>query len=249
MLKQSLRRRVLRCLRLLCFGLASCLGVFAQAQNSAPFGARVVDVQLRGSGCDMQKSSVVLSPDAQDLSILFSDYVVEIGQGTDQPSALQRNKECQVNIQLDIPDGWQMAFRGVDYRGFVNLSAQGTAFHRFSILQEGAPIVSMREASLRGPLNDDYYIRNEIRPERITWSRCLSGLTQVRLLSQLGVTLNPRHPDRSLTQIMLDSQDTSIKQNLSISWRRCSAARPENPRPPADSGPVRPRPRPPRFGF
>jgi hypothetical protein len=211
--------------------LSSLMGGFSYAELSAelsaqltapPPGAQVTDVRLRGTGCDMKNTRLVLSPDNSDLSILFDDYGVEIGMGTDQPQALQRTKDCHIQVQMMVPSGWQMAFRAADYRGFVNLSSQGTAFHRLSIMQEGAPIVSLREASLRGPLNKDYYVRSEVRPERITWSKCLGGLTMVNLVSQLGVALNPRSSDRSLTQIMLDSADTSFRQNLSISWRRCA---------------------------
>ena len=216
-------------------------GAIALAQT-VPTGAAITDVRIGGSGCDMKNASVVLSPDLLDMSVFFDEYTVEIGQGSKNPNALKAQKNCNVDIQMQIPDGWQMAFKGVDYRGFVLLSSQGTAFQRFSILQEGAPIVSMREAALQGPVNQDYHVRSEIRPERITWSPCLKGLTMVHLLSEIGVSLNPRSTDRSLTQIVLDSADTSFKQNLSIGWRRCAVSNPDpRPRPP---GPIRPEPRP-----
>jgi Domain of unknown function (DUF4360) len=222
-------------------GLNMIFGAIALAQ-SVPDGAAITDVRLVGSGCDMASASVVLSPDLKDMSLFFDNYVVEIGEGSEHPTLLKLQKDCQIQVQMQIPDGWQMAFKGADYRGFVALSSQGTAFHRFSILQEGAPIVSMREASLNGPVNTDYHARSEVRPERVTWSKCLSGLTSVNLMSQIGVSLNPRSSDRSLTQIVLDSTDTSFKQSLSVDWRRCTVSRPDpRPRPP---GPIRPEPRP-----
>ncbi len=232
---------------LLFFTAPLVYGAITLAQTG-PEGARITDVQVRGSGCDMAETAVVLSPDLKDLSLFFDRYVVEIGQGSENPNLLKLTKDCQIQVQMQIPDGWQMAFKGADYRGFVSLSAQGTAFHRFSILQEGAPIVSMKEAFLKGEMNEDYYVRSEVRPERITWSPCLNGLTTINLMSQLGVSLNPRSSDRSLTQIVLDSSDTSFKQTLSVGWKRCQVSRPDRPRPPG--GPIKPdpRPRPPRFG-
>jgi hypothetical protein len=210
--------------------------------QTVPEGTRITDVRLNGSGCDMDKASVTLSPDLKDISIFFDNYVVEIGQGSAEPDRLKLQKDCEIELRIDVPRGWQMAFKGVDYRGFVSLSDQGTAFQRFSVLQEGAPIISMKEAFLKGPLQDDYYVRSQIRPERVTWSKCLDGQTRVHLVSQLGVSLNPRNPDRSFTQIALDSADTSIKQSLSVDWRRCEISRPDpRPRPP---GPIRPEPRP-----
>ena len=225
----------------LLMGLNMLFGAIALAQE-VPNGAAITDVRLSGTGCDSATASVILSPDATDMSLFFDNYVVEIGQGSQNPTLLKLQKDCVVQIQMQVPDGWQMAFKGVDYRGFVAMSGQGTAFQRFSILQEGAPIVSMREASLAGPANQDYHVRSEVKPERVTWSPCLSGLTNVQLMSQIGVSLNPRSSDRSLTQIALDSADTSFKQSLSVGWRRCAVSRPDpRPRPP---GPVRPDPRP-----
>jgi hypothetical protein len=220
-----------------------------------PEGASIVQVNTAGSGCDQADVSVVLSPDLADLSLFFDNYVAEIGDGSANPSLLQLKKQCQIQVQLSIPDGWQMAFHGVDYRGFVTLSNQGLAYQRLSIIQEGAPIVSMNQANLSGPISQDFTMHDEVRPERITWSPCLGGLTNVTLVSEIGVSLNPRSSDRSLSQISLDSADTSFKQSLSVEWRQCRVGRPTPVRPirpgpyqpPAQPGrppgPVRPNPR------
>jgi len=245
---QKTPHRVFNPLTVLSALILILLSMKATAQ-SAPDRAAITAVHLRGTGCDQAEVAAALSPDFKDISLLFDNYVVEIGQGSSQPHRLDLIKDCQITLVLDVPAGWQMAFRAVDYRGFVVLSSQGTAFHRFSIQQEGAPIVSMREAALRGPMNDDYYVRSEVRPERLTWSRCLQGTTHVNLISQLGVRLNPRSSDRSLTQITLDSADGSLRQNLMVEWRRCAGGRPGRDsregdtivRPPRDS-------RPPRYG-
>ncbi len=237
----------------LALNLTFCGGAIALAQ-SVPEGARITDVRISGTGCDAAQAAVVLSPDLKDMSVFFDNYVVEVGVGSRNPNQLRVQRDCKVQIQLQVPDGWEMAFKGADYRGFVALGAQGTAFHRFSIHQEGAPMVSMKEANLTGPKNEDYYVRSEIKPERVTWSRCLNGLVNVDLISHLGVALNPRSSDRSMAMIALDASDTSFKQSLSVDWRRCNVSRPDpNPRPP---GPIRPgpreprprEPRPPRFG-
>jgi hypothetical protein len=232
-------------------GMIFSNGAITLAQTSIPIGAQISDVRLVGSGCDMSSATVVLSPDLKDLSLFFSQYIVEIGEGSENPLLLKLTQECQVQVQLQIPSGWQMAFKGADYRGFISLPAQASAFHRLSILQEGAPIVSMREAALQGPLNNDYYVRSEVKPERITWSSCLGGLTSLNLISQIGVSLNPRSRDRSLALMALDSADTSFKQNLSVEWKKCSLSKPAEPRP-RIPGPLRPdprpgNPRPPRF--
>lgn len=208
----------------------------------APAGAHILNVLHSGSGCDFEQVTVSLSPDARDLSVLFSNYTAEIGLQSTEPHLLQKIKDCLIDVQLSIPTGWQMAFHAVDYRGFALLPQYGvSAFHRLVIQQDGAAAVSMQEAQLTGPLNDDYFKRVTVRPERVTWSPCLHTQTRIRLGSQLGIRLNPRAPvSVDLAMIGLDSADTSFQQTLSVLWRKCQTGF----RPPRTNPVV---PRPPRY--
>lgn len=200
--------------------------------QTSPDYASITDVRMSGTGCPEHQAAVSLSPDFKDVSILFDNYNAEVGQGSSTPlTQLKATKDCQILVQIQVPDGWQMAFRAVDYRGFVALSTNSMAMQRFSIMQDGAPIVSMKEANLKGPMNQDYYVRAEVKPERLTWSPCLSGLTNVRLMSQITVHLNPRSGERPYNQIALDSADASVQQKLAVEWRRCSVSRPGRPAP------------------
>ncbi len=211
------------------------------AQNS-PQDVRILNVALSGSGCDMENVSVSLSPDATDVSLLFDSYLAEVGPASVNPNQKTMIKNCQITMDVLVPLGWQMAIRSVDYRGFASVPEVGaTAFHRFTIMQTGAPIVSMREATLVGPFNDDYFVKSEIKPERLTWSKCHSqNHTQIHLMSQLGVRANPRASRAEQIMIALDSSDVSYQQNMGVEWRAC----PSNGRPPG--GPPG-RPNPPRF--
>lgn len=211
------------------------------AQNS-PQDVRILNVALSGSGCDMENVAVSLSPDATDVSLLFDSYLAEVGPGSINPNQKTMIKNCQITMDVLVPMGWQMAIRSVDYRGFASIPEIGaTAFHRFTIMQTGAPIVSMREATLVGPFNDDYYVKSEIKPERLTWSKCHSqNRTQIHLMSQLGVRANPRASRPEQIMIALDSSDISYQQNMGVEWRIC----PSNGRPP---GTPPGRPNPPRF--
>lgn len=222
------------------------LTLSALAQNITPNGASIHNWSLSGDGCDMESVTVSLSPEAQELSFLFDSYISEIGPASSQPFRNELIKNCRILINMNIPSGWQMAFKSVDYRGFASLPQRGSsAFHRLSVMQQGAPIVSLREAAMVGPMNDDYFLRAEISPQRLTWSTCLSGRTQVQIYSQLGVRKNlraePLRPEEALT-IAIDSSDVSMKQSLGVEWRRCGNVG-------SGGGSTRPNPpgRPPRY--
>jgi hypothetical protein len=211
------------------------------AQNS-PRDVRILNVALSGSGCDMENVAVSLSPEATDVSLLFDSYLAEVGPSSLNPNQKTMIKNCQITMDVLVPMGWQMAIRSVDYRGFASVPEIGaTAFHRFTVMQTGALIVSLREATLVGPFNDDYYVKSEIKPERLTWSKCFSeSRTQIHLMSQLGVRANPRASRPEQIMIALDSSDVSYQQNMGVEWRIC----PSNGRPP---GTPPGRPNPPRF--
>lgn len=215
------------------------------AQEKTPHGAKILGVQVSGKGCEQTTASVALSENLLDLSILFDNYFVEIGQGSQNPNAASLQKDCYVQLQVQIPQGWQMAFRSVDYRGFVAVPASAWAFHRFSILAQGQPIASLREAIVKGPNNTNYTVHVEQRPDRYTFTKCNQAVQTVNLLSQLGVAYYPKLKDRSIAQIALDSNDLSLAQNFSVVWKPCQIM--NLPSGPGRQGPITPSPRPPRF--
>lgn len=204
------------------FTLLFILSSIAWGQ-SAPQSAEIRSVMIHGSGCEESTASASFSPDLKDLSILFDNYSVEIGNGSQNPKAMTSHKNCYVKIDLYVPAGWQYAFKSIDYRGFVTLPGSAWGFHRFSSMAGNSIVPSLKEVTHKGPLNNDYTFHVETRPERRVWSNCLSGNHQMMLLSQLGVSFYPKLTDRSYATINLDSQDLSLRQNLGVEWRRCSA--------------------------
>lgn len=216
--KTTMKSKLFLAVSVLSIVFASLL---AEAQT-VPENAAVLGVEVQGSGCDQTTAAISLSPDAKDLSILFDNYSVEIGQGSANPSLLTAQKNCKIFIDMNIPLGWQFAFRAVDYRGFMAVPASAWAFHRFTYVAPNQLISSLREASFTGPQNKDYAVHVEQRKERLTWSPCGQSQQKLQLLSQLSVQYFPRSTDRSLAQISLDSADSSFRQNFSIEWRKCN---------------------------
>lgn len=222
---------------------------FSSLAQSAPEKAEITGVQVQGSGCDASNTSITLSPDLKDMSVLFDNYSVEIGLGSAAGIVNGLQKNCQILVDISIPRGWQYAFKAVDYRGFVALPASAWAFHRFTTIVPNAPIVTAKEVTHNGPLNGNYTYHTEVKPGRETYSPCNQTQQRITLLSQMAVNFFPRTTDRSNAILALDSADTSFKQDLTIVWRQCSGTPspqpPGGPRPGPGTGPIRPQPRPP----
>lgn len=178
-------------------------------------------VRLSGSGCQEATANATTTADGKTLSIIFDNYAVEIGQGSTNPQSTSLQKNCRVMIDVDVPAGFQYALEQTDYRGFVAMPASAYGMHRFVQNVPNQPIVSMREAQLRGPINQNYQVSIKQKPGRYIYSACNAKMQTIDLMSQLMVAYLPNTSDRSIAMINLDTIDTNVASSFKLSWRRC----------------------------
>jgi hypothetical protein len=181
----------------------------------------VLGVRLSGSGCGPSSASAVTTADGKTLSVIFDNYSVEIGNGSSNPQSRSLQKDCRVMIDVDVPAGYQYALEQTDYRGFVALPASAYGMHRFVQNVPSQPIVSMREAQLKGPMSQNYTVSVKQKPGRYVYSACNSKIQTIDLMSSLMVAYLPNTSDRSIAQINLDTIDTNVASSFQLSWRRC----------------------------
>lgn len=196
-------------------GLVSYTAV-ARAQS-----VTIVGVRMTGTGCNESTAWANTTSDGKTLSVLFDNLKVEIGNGSENPAASTLKKNCRVFIDVQVPTGFQYGLEQTDYRGFAALPISAYGMHRFSQIVPGQPIVSLREAQLRGPIADDYAVSVKQKPSRIVYSPCGQRNQTIELLSELQVAYLPNSKDRSLAQINLDSVDTGVNSTFVLSWKKC----------------------------
>lgn len=201
---------------MLFFGAILALSLETLAQNVVIRGVR-----LAGTGCSGAAGSALVTPDGQTLSVLFDNYSVEIGQGSSSPQATSLQKDCRVLIDVDVKAGVQYALQQTDYRGFAAMPASAWGLHRFTQIVPNQPVVSMREATIKGPSSGDYAVSIKQKPGRLIYSACNSRSQTIELLSQLFVNYYPNTSDRSIAMINLDSADTGLSSSFKVSWRPC----------------------------
>lgn len=94
----------------------------SNANGPNPGQVYVNGITYGGSGCPQGSVGVSFSPDRTTFTAIFDSFVASSGRGV--PVTDQR-KNCQVNLDLHYPQGWQYSIAEVDYRGFVALPAGG----------------------------------------------------------------------------------------------------------------------------
>src|SRR5262245_58447951 len=73
------------------------------------------------NGCPPGTYSIVNAPDGSALSILFDDFSIAAS------GARAARKSCNLQIPLNLPEGYTLGVYRVDYRGFSRLSSGQSA--------------------------------------------------------------------------------------------------------------------------
>jgi len=156
--------------------------------------------------------SATLSPDATTLSILFDAYIVETGGQTGRTFD---RKSCNVSIPVNVPQGYSVSIISVDYRGFNQLppGAQSTFNVQYFFAGSQGPAFVR---NFRGPLTDEYLIRNRLEVGAIVWSAC--GASP---LLRTNASLSLRGSGNQQAMATVDSEDVAAALVYLLQWRRC----------------------------
>jgi len=86
----------------------------------APSGheVEIVGISYAGSGCPAGSAAGQLSGDATTITLLYDSFVAQAGSGT-MPADMRKN--CQLNVKIHYPSGWQFSVFKADYRGYAAL--------------------------------------------------------------------------------------------------------------------------------
>jgi hypothetical protein len=75
-------------------------------------------VTYGGTGCPQGSVGSIISEDGTTMTLIFDSYVASMGSGI---SITESRKNCQLNIDLLYPAGFQYSVFSADYRGYVAL--------------------------------------------------------------------------------------------------------------------------------
>ena len=192
---------------------------FAQ---SRPSDAQIERFEVSGDGCRLDETGDAFSPDRSELSLLFDNYKIEVGQGTIMGNVRNTVKRCNVDLYIRVPRGLQFAFVETDFRGYIDLprgveGKQQMGISHFPSAGRPRP-PTVFEYKQIGPHSESY--EKSIRTVRRTFSDC-GGLARVRISSALIVNY-PLNDNRFETSLLtVDSNDNSVGQSLKTVWQTC----------------------------
>ncbi len=186
----------------------------ASAFADAPDYVEIKSIVYAGSGCPAGSVAENLSPDKQAFTLLFDEYIAEVGPGV---SAREKRKNCQINVVLDFPGGWTFAIADIDYRGYASLQRGVTGVQQASYYFQGESKTGVLSTTMRGPLDKDYQIRDSLALTALVWAPC-GAKRALNINSQIRLESNSRNATGLLTT---DSIDGSVKTIYNLHWKRC----------------------------
>ncbi|MCX4781675.1 DUF4360 domain-containing protein [Streptomyces sp. NBC_01264] len=201
--------------------LASALSAFpAQAQPVAnPPGHITVEVQtVNGSGCRQGTASVAAAEDNTAFTVTYSDYLAQAGGGS---SPIDSRKNCQLGLQVHVPQGFTYAIARADFRGFAYLQPGASALQRASYYFQGMSQTTRSTHQFRGPLVDNWQSSDETDYASLVWAPCGEERT-LNVNTELRVTSGT--DPQNLSFIAMDSTDGSVSTKYHLEWKQCPAS-------------------------
>jgi hypothetical protein len=141
--------------------LATMVATVPIAPAFANDKVEILGANYGGSGCPDRSASVSVSPDGQELSVLFDKFSA---LGSD-PS--QSRKSCNLSIPIKVPQGFQISLYDADYRGYIAPATSGTLRAEYFFAGNRGPVF---QRTFNG--EDNYNVRDSLATVADVWSAC-----------------------------------------------------------------------------
>jgi hypothetical protein len=176
---------------------------------------QITGIAFAGSGCPAGSVSGQLSTDLTTLTLLYTSFVAQSGKNI--PASSYR-KNCQLNVKLQYPSGWQFSVFKADYRGYAQIPAGDTGTCKATYYFSGDSTQVSSTMTIKGPYDDNYLKTDQFGVTSTVWSPCgLEGLLNINS----EVRLSPSDSTKS-GQLTVDSTDLRFKQIHYLQWQKCN---------------------------
>jgi hypothetical protein len=192
---------------------ALLMPTLASAQAPNPYEVYVQSITYGGSGCPQGSVGNSFANDRKSFTLIFDSFVASQGPGV---PITESRKNCQINVNLRVPGGFQFSIGTADYRGYVSLPAGVTARQKSTYSFAGSSAQFSSGSNFTGPVSKDYLNRDELPISTIVWSPC-GATVPVNINAEVRTSGSPT----SSAQITTDSIDGKVQHILGLTWRSC----------------------------
>src|SRR5436305_5720601 len=152
--------------------LATGSAAHAEAGVAAalPGGQVTLSVQtINGSGCPAGTTNVSMLPDNSGFRVTYASFLAQVNGGA---AATAFRKNCQINLQVHIPQGYTFAISWADYRGHVSLASGATALERTNYSFQGNSGNNYADHTCSGPYSGWWHATAITASEDLVYEPC-----------------------------------------------------------------------------
>jgi hypothetical protein len=190
----------------------------ASARTASPPDKIVIDVvTANGSGCPNGTATVAVSPDNTAFTVTYSNYLAQVGVGA-APTDFRKN--CQLGLNVHIPQGFTYAIAGADYRGFAHLEHGATGSETASYYFQGEPHTARISHPFTGWLDGDWQKTDTVSVAALVYEPC-GEERNLNINTELRVHAGWSHPKSATSFLTMDSTDGNIATVYHVAWKRC----------------------------
>jgi hypothetical protein len=196
-------------------GLAAAAPTLAERDGPSGHEVTIDGLVYGGSGCPKNTVGGQLSDDRTTLTLLYDKFVAQAGKGI-LPSEYRKN--CQLNVKIHFPQGWQFSIFKADYRGYANIPKGATGTCKATYYFSGSTQQITSTKVIPGPIDDNYLKSDAFGVESTVWSPCgVEGMLNIN--SQISLAPLNAQQEALLTT---DSTDLKFTQIHYLQWRKCT---------------------------
>ncbi|KAJ3054070.1 hypothetical protein HK097_002715 [Rhizophlyctis rosea] len=185
----------------------------APTKVAAPSSAAIGNVSFSGSGCPSGTTSVLLATDKQSFQIIFDEYLASVGGKT-----VNDKKQCNIDIDLVVPTGYQYSLSAVNYRGGIFLDSKVTAELIATYKYTGSQGQAKKSTTWKGPMDYESYVFTDAF-DSPAWSKCNPNKAPIQISSSISLSNTANKGGSGL--ITSDSADGAFVQKYTIEWAKC----------------------------
>jgi uncharacterized protein DUF4360 len=189
----------------------------APVKAPPPPDKMVIDVvAANGSGCPWGTADVTVSPDNTAFTVTYSSYLAQAGAGA-QPTDFRKN--CQLALNVHVPQGFTYAIAGADYRGFAHLENGASGYQAANYYFQGASETTRTRHYFTGPRDGDWQTTDQVGVGSLSFHRC--GETRyLNVNTELRVS-SGSSPKNTTSFLTMDSTDGNIATIYHVAWKKC----------------------------
>jgi hypothetical protein len=201
--------------------LLGALAATGAPASAAPFGVpsddMVIDVAAaNGTGCPPGSAEVTVSPDNKAFTVTYSAFTAQAGLGT-KPTDFRRN--CQLALNVHVPQGYTFAIAGADYRGYAHLESGAAGTETANYYFQGEPQSTRIQHGFAGPMDSDWERTDSVGIASLSYLPC-GELRYLNVNTELRVDKGSSNP-KTTSFLTMDSTDGSIETVYHVAWKKC----------------------------